>query len=149
MDYLKLLEESYREQQREDALLSRLEYLSVHVFDFTTYDSSLDDFFAEKALEVCRAITVGETFEYIKDDENYKWFVAMCNMPFFADKIDWGGSIRGAWWSMYGGFKFEIESCGLWQDGRQLKILRLDAKNWLFFLEALDAFANDGRNKEK
>lgn len=43
-------------------------------------------------------------FEYIKNKEQYLNYLTMVNMPFLTDKLDWGGSIRGAWfdnWKEY------------------------------------------------
>lgn len=81
-----------------DGEMGRTEYLSDYIFDFTTYESYMASLFAKKAIEVCKAITDRETFEYIKTDENRQWYLIMVNMPFFVKKLDWGGSIRGAWW---------------------------------------------------
>ena len=115
MNFLNMLNHSYKVEYKTKPNLSRLGYLSVHVFDFTTYDSEIDELFAEKALEVCLAITSGKTFEYQKEsDDNYRWYLIMCNMPFFVDKLEWGTSIRGAWWDLHGNDHFEINSCGLY-----------------------------------
>jgi len=37
------------------------------------------------------------TFEYIKNKENYKNFILSCN--FIQDWLEWGTSIRGAWFN--------------------------------------------------
>jgi hypothetical protein len=78
--------------------VTRLVYLANEFFGFTTYCSVVAEFLTTKALEVCEAIANRTTFEYNKDPENEKWFTVMCNMDFFKDKIEWGTSIRGAWW---------------------------------------------------
>ena len=39
-----------------------------------------------------------ESFTFFEREEQYMWFIIMCNMPFFSGKIEWGTSIRGAWW---------------------------------------------------
>lgn len=95
-NYCRMLEEGFTEIRnfRGDNL-SRLEYLSDHVFGFTTYDSAMAELFARKALEVCAALSNRQTFEYIENAENYRWFLWLCNVPFFASKIEWGTSIRG------------------------------------------------------
>ena len=120
----------------------KYEYLSSEIFDFTTYDTEIDKMFVTKAVEVCRAITNRETFEYIKDDENYKWFLIMCNMPFFADKIEWGTSIRGAWWSLCGDKKFKIESCGFFDEEYEqiLEPLEFNEAEWKEFIMAVACF---------
>lgn len=74
---------------------NKLQYLGQYIFDFTTYDSEMDEYFAKKMIEVLKAIEERTTFEYIKKD--YINYLTMANMPFLYDNLDWGGSIRGAW----------------------------------------------------
>lgn len=112
---------------------SPLEYLSLYVFDFTTYDSDMDELFARKALEVCLAITEKTTYEYIQNEENYKWYLLMINMPFFQGKLDWGTSIRGAWWSDQ---IFEIELTGFFDE----KKIVLTREEWKEFIRAISDF---------
>lgn len=96
-DYRRMLEEGYGAIASTEPI-GRLEYLSDYIFNFTTYDGEMAELFACKALEVCAAISNRTTFDYIKDAEQYRWYLVMCNMPFFSDKLEWGTSIRGAWW---------------------------------------------------
>lgn len=146
MNYLDLLEESYCEESKPSGyklqMDSRLEYLSGYIFDFTTYCSHYDEMFARRAVEVCNAITERTTFEYIKDEEQHKWYLLMCNMPFFADRIEWGSSVRGAWWDAGDTRFFEIDSCGLWSNGKQILNLLLNEDDWVKFMRAIVAFAN-------
>lgn len=142
MNYIELLEHSYNYEkefgmcQPED----RLCYLSEYIFNFTTYDSSIDVLFATKAVDVCNAITERKTVEYINDEENYKWFLIMCNMPFFSNKIEWGGSIRGAWWIV--GETIEFESCGLWVGDKQItETIRFSSEQWGEFAKAIVCFS--------
>lgn len=140
-EYLKMLENSYV-QYGECASTppeSRLEYLGDQIFDFTTYDSEMAVEFARKAIEVCGAITRRTTFQYIADEANYRWFLLLCNMPFFAGKIDWGTSIRGAFWN-FG--DIELRSLGLWADDDQITApLKFTNEEWVKFCLALIAFA--------
>lgn len=76
----------------------RLEFLSMTVFKFVTYDAELDALFVRKALATCSAISNKDTASMVFDKENYLWFVVMCNMPFFEGKLSWGTSIRYAYW---------------------------------------------------
>lgn len=144
MDYLKLLEHSFqclRKCDNEAMNISRLEYLSEHIFDFTTYDGAMDELFARKALDVCVAINDRNTFEYLESSEGYQWYLIMCNMPFFASKLEWGTSIRGAWWGMYGSQTFELSSCGLWEDGKPLAApLKFNREQWEAFIAAMLEF---------
>lgn len=147
MDYLQLLEHSF-EMERADTGCgcppeTRLAYLSESIFDFTTYDSEKDEFFGRKAVEVCAAINDGTTFDYIKDAENYTWFLVMCNMPFFWPKLDWGTSIRGAWWGARPGKPIELCSCGLWTGNEQLiDALKFSTDEWKRFIAAVVEFAH-------
>lgn len=146
-DYGPMLEEGFVQTSAfggcESA--SRLEYLSDHIFDFTTYDGEMAELFAAKALEVCAAISAGKTFEYIKDAEQYRWYLVMCNMPFFADRLEWGTSIRGAWWQ-YEDTVFS--SCGLWVGSEQLaETITFTAGQWRNFIDAVLAFARKTPNK--
>lgn len=142
MDYLKMLEHSY-ERERETAYVPpepRLEYLGEYIFDFTTYDSDMSAEFARKAVEVCNAINTRTTFDYIADAANYRWFLLMCNMPFFADRLDWGTSIRGAFWK-YG--PIEHQCYGLWDGDKQLADpMKYTTEQWAEFCLAVVEFAD-------
>lgn len=150
MDYKKLLEESYtRESTPQDGMMhseSRLEFLADHVFDFTTYENYASILFAFKAVEVCRAINERKTFEYIMNGQNNIWFLLMCNMPFFVEKLNWGTSIRGAFWDVThpvnSVYQFEFTSTGLWQGDEQLLKLTFDKdEEWEEFMKAVVTFA--------
>lgn len=150
LGYLKLLEHSFEvvKSCSECAPESRLAYLSEHIFNFTTYDSEMDELFAAKAVEVCYAINNGATFYYIKKSENYKWFLLMCNMPFFEGKLEWGTSIRGAWWGARPGRQIELDSCGLWMGDQQLtETLKFGNDEWKLFIAAVIEFASAKTDK--
>ena len=104
--YTELLNEEYLEaQQNECPPDSHLEFAGSHVFDFTTYHGEMDVYFAKKMLEVIDCILNNKTFEYHdhgKNEANYINYLTMVNMPFLQGKLDWGGSIRGAWLDEYG-----------------------------------------------
>lgn len=114
-----MLEEGYEAIASTDPI-GRLEYLSDYIFNFTTYDGEIAELFASKALEVCAAISGRTTFDYIKDAEQYRWYLVMVNMPSFADKLEWGTSVRGAWWGEPPHARIKFDSCGLWLDNQQL-----------------------------
>lgn len=148
---LKLLEHSFKMDQKRDnsrfrkITMSRLEYLSINIFNFTTYDGAMDELFAKKALDVCVAITDKQTFEYQKDEENYKWYLIMVNMPFFVGKIEWGTSICGAWWKCYGNKLFELSSYGLYENDEQiLEPLKFNEDQWTDFVKAMSTFVAAG-----
>lgn len=145
MDYKELLEHSFdvERESNECPPKSRVAYLSESIFNFTTYDSSIDELFGRKAVEVCAAITNGTTFDYIKNQDDYEWFLLMCNIPFFADKIEWGTSIRGAWWGAFPGKQIELQSCGLWFGDEQIvDAMRFSNDDWKRFMKAVVEFAS-------
>lgn len=141
-DYRRMLEDGFAQTNNfgGDCPASRLEYLSDHIFDFTTYDGEMSELFARKALEVCAAISNRTTFYYIKDAENHRWFLVMCNMPFFSQRLNWGTSIRGAWWDTSHPNAAEFNTCGLWLDGEQLAALSFSTDQWRELIAAVLAF---------
>lgn len=142
MNYLELLKHSYEVMKTLDGCPpeSPLEYLGDHIFDFTTYDGEMSALFARKAVEVEDAITAGTTFDYIKDAENYRWYLLMCNTRFFAGRLEWGGSIRGAWWD----HEIRFQSCGLWLGDDQLADeMKFTQDEWKSFMRAVSDFANN------
>lgn len=148
-DYARMLQEGHAETNSfsggEPA--SRLAYLSDHIFDFTTYDSEIAEEFARKALEVCRAISERKTFDYIRDAANYRWFLLMCNMPFFYPRLNWGGSIRGAWWDTPTHKQvIEFDTCGLFLNGEQITELTFTVDQWREFIASVLAFGSEEPN---
>jgi hypothetical protein len=142
MDYLKLLENSYEQVLSHGDEITKFEFLSCHVFDFTTYDGEMDELFFKKAIEVCLAITKQQTFDYQSDSDNYIWYLIMCNMPFFDDKLEWGTSIRGAWWDLHGEAEFEISTCGFYEGDEQiLTPIKFNRAQWESFVFAMAEFA--------
>lgn len=122
---------------------SRLEFLADHIFDFTTYDSAAGAFFGRKAVEVCAAISDRRTFEYIKNPDDYLWYLALCNMPFFSARINWGGSIRGAWWDEIP----PLDTCALMEDHEQMLLIEFAGDEWAHFVEAIRVFAQPEMEK--
>lgn len=139
MVYQEFLEHSFETVKALDecAPKTRLAYLSNYIFDFTTYDQEIDELFASKAVEVCGAINDSVTFSYIEQPENYKWFLLMCNMPFFFDRIEWGTSIRGAWWRK----SIKLDSCGLWIGEEQASEMTFGLHEWERFIDAMTLFS--------
>lgn len=145
MNYLELLEESYEKAKEvcECPPQSRLEFLSEFVFNFVTYNPEASCLFACKALEVCKAITEGGTRGYCENESNYMWYLLMCNTWFFYDKLDWGTSIRNAFWRCETQKDNEIRSSCFWHKGRQIYSLRFKwGKEWVLFIGDLIKFAS-------
>ncbi len=138
--YKKLLENSYRIQCDLDEPMSRMAFLGGYIFCFTTYDSDVDEMFASKALEVCSVISSQTAYEYIENEDNYLCFLLMVNMPFFAGRLNWGTSIRGAWWNYEGQ---TLETCGIWEGEYQVLTLAFTRDEWKSFIAAMTEFSKD------
>jgi hypothetical protein len=139
MNYAELLENSFSKEDHP----TRLEFLSSEVFGFITYDSHPSIEFGRKAVEVCDAITHRSIETYIEDPDNYRWYLLMLNTSFFEGRLNWGSSIRGAWWDLRDDKKI-LNSCGLWSEDRQLvnqDALSFDEKEWRQFMRAIIEFA--------
>lgn len=81
----------------EDCYDSKYEWAANEVFKLTTYDGNLDELFVKKIMEVCQAILDRKTYEYIEaSDENYIAYILTCQLLYRRDWINWGTSIRGA-----------------------------------------------------
>lgn len=131
------LEHSYNIARADDPDMSRLEFLAAYIFDFTTYAPAYSELFASKALEVCAVISAGKNFGYISDESNHQWYLLMVNMPFFVERLNWGTSIRGAWWDHK---DFELSSCGLWDGETQTLDIKFTYNEWVAFIADLIAF---------
>ncbi len=141
-DYPRALAEGYERTSGDDGEMSRLAYLCDYIFNLTTYDAGLSELLARRALEVCVAITNRTTFDYIKDPDLYIWYVMMCNMPFFEKRLNWGTSIRGAWWDTSAPKASALDSCGLWLDGEQITDpIKFSTDQWVEFIAAVVAFS--------
>lgn len=140
-DYRQMLEDGFTAlTEAQGAPESRLAFLGDHIFEFTTYDSEMSELFAAKALEVCAVVSSETTRDYIKDQDNYRWYLVMCNLPFFSIRLDWGVSIRGAWWIHE---DQTLDSCGIWSGDTQVLSMKFTRDEWLQFIVALIEFAKD------
>lgn len=79
---------------------SKYEWVAHSVFDLVTYDSSLDEEFVKDIIEVCKVILERRTFEYIRDRGNYVKYILVCQLLHNFHWIEWGTSIRGAWFEI-------------------------------------------------
>ena len=91
---------------------TKYEWAASEVFHLTTYDSALDERFVKNIIEVCRVILERRTYEYIEDEENYIKYILVCQLLEQNHWIEWGTSIRGAW--------FEIDLHQIWPE-RQMR----------------------------
>jgi len=94
----------YYEDNKDDAPEKdlRVMFLSSVVVGLTTYDGDIDLFIGKEISEVMKIIFEKKTFEYIGDHDNYVKYIKTIN--YFVDWLDWGTSIRGAWFDYYGNF---------------------------------------------
>lgn len=66
----------------------------------------------------------------------------MTEMPFFKNKLEWGTSVRGAWWDDYKGIELEFTGLGCLFDGDEqiTEALKLDRFQWDAFVNAMYGF---------
>ena len=87
---------------------SKYDWAATNIFDLTTYDGDLDERFVKDILEVCKVILEKRNFEYIKDEQNYLKYIIVCQLLVNKRWINWGTSIRGAW--------FERDETYIWDE---------------------------------
>ena len=105
-NYKEQLDKLYLEEKDNECPPdNKFQFLGNSIFNFTTYDGAIDELFAKKMIEVIDCIVNYKTFDYHKhgeDEANYINYLTMVNMPFMKGKLEWGTSIRGAWFDEYG-----------------------------------------------
>ena len=100
MKYKEILNTLYKRSLATDGCPpdNKIQFLGSTVFDFTLYSNEMYELFGRKMIEVILCIIDETTFDYQElSNENYINFLTMVNMPFLVDKLNWGSSIRGAW----------------------------------------------------
>lgn len=75
---------------------TKYEWAATYIFDLYTYDANLDVRFVKDILEVCQVI-IERDFEYQMDDNNYIKYILVCQLLYHFNWINWGTSIRNAW----------------------------------------------------
>jgi hypothetical protein len=73
------------------------DWATSNIFDLTTYDGDLNKLFVQVIIAVCKVILNRHTFKFIKDEAMYIAYILVCQMLERNNWIDWGTSIRGAW----------------------------------------------------
>ena len=81
---------------------SKYEWAANYIFDLTTYDGDIDEYFVQTIIEVCEVILEKRNFEYIQFRTNYIKYIVVCQLLDKFGWIDWGTSIRGAWFDEIG-----------------------------------------------
>lgn len=150
MKYTDMLEHSYRTATSEKCCApgSKLEFLGEHIFEFVTYESEHIKTFTSAALMTCNAISQCKTFDFITHDNNHMWYLLMVNMPFFSGKIEWGTSIRGAWWNITPCRPITLESCGLYDGDSQILKMEFNEGEWDEFVYSMVEFVRDEVNTD-
>lgn len=103
-DWLEIKEEIYGDEsfhEQYTVAQKRAMFLSDGIIGIVTYDSDLDLYFGEMIIETMLHITNGTTYQYIEDETNYKKYIQSVN--YIISMLDWGSSIRGAWFDAYRG----------------------------------------------
>lgn len=85
----------HSEDNYED--LTKLEWLSSQIFEFTCYDGEIIPYLAQKMVEVLEVIVEKKQNEYLESLDNLRNYYLMINMPFLKDKLEWGVSVESAW----------------------------------------------------
>lgn len=67
------------------------------VIGIVTYDGDLTVRFLSDIFDSVYSICIGDTFNFISNESNYIKYIIVCNLPFLKNRLEWGGSIRGAW----------------------------------------------------
>jgi len=114
--------------EREFKGYTRNKFIISFVFSVTTYDSSVDDFYARKFIRVCNAITNGNLDEYWNYDDDC-FINLMLNLPFFYEKLTWENSIAECEWE----YPVVVECLGF---------TPLTKQPWENFLKGLELFYN-------
>lgn len=104
VDWSKWLQQHIKESQDAGMFDSEIETL-VRLCGLLTYDDHIGYLLLGKFFTTIEHIINRTTFDYIKDEANYLDYITMVNLPRIAKHIEWGGSIRGAWFE-YGKFEF-------------------------------------------
>lgn len=116
--------------------LSKIEYVVENLFEVSCYDEEICGGIYEMVSNPLRAITNGTTFELVEDLYDHMAYILTCNLPFFANKISWGTSIRGAWWDHL----IIWSSCAVWnKNGQITKDIQMTGDEFgAFVVQALD-----------
>lgn len=102
MNKIKDLFKAHYDFHKETVDEDKYSWAASEVFDLVTYDSRLDERFVKDILEVLKVIQKRQTFDYIRDGANYVKYILVCQLLRDFQWIDWGTSIRGAWFDFVG-----------------------------------------------
>ncbi len=92
-----IYEKFYEEMKEGCGYNNKYEWVCDELFQLTTYDSGMSEKWGRRIIDVCKAILEGKTFDYIEKEGNYEPYLMVCQLLDKKNWIEWGTSIRGAW----------------------------------------------------
>jgi hypothetical protein len=114
------------------------------VLGIVTYDGSMDEVIVRTMMPTLLAIGNKTTFELIEDPKQYAWFCITVNMPFLQQRLEWGTSIRGAWYKLDNEFDPHEGVIGTGSSGCDIidaePLRKGDEEAFFNLIKALDAF---------
>lgn len=102
MTTLDIYEREYVDYSLRTMGESKYSWAASYIFDLTTYDAALDELFVKKIIDVCKSILNRTMFEYVHDENKYIEYILVCQILEKFNWINWGTSIRGAWFDYAG-----------------------------------------------
>lgn len=102
MDYfIEKLNKNFEIANEHSGTISKTKYIASYIFNIASYDDDIEKDITNDLLQVVNAISYWKTFEYIKKcKDNHKNYIIMCNLLDKDNLIEWGTSIRGAWFQI-------------------------------------------------
>jgi len=88
----------YKLWNTDDVEPTKAMWLVEEYFYLTTYDDDISQEWGDAIIEILGVINDDNNFDYIdSSEENYKKYLMVANLLEREQLIDWGTSIRGAW----------------------------------------------------
>lgn len=88
----------YKLWNTDDVEPTKAMWLVEEYFNLTTYDDDISQEWGDAIIEILGVINDDNNFDYIdSSEENYKKYLMVANLLEREQLIDWGTSIRGAW----------------------------------------------------
>lgn len=100
MNVMDIFEKSYVNYQIATLGENIYSWCAYRVLELSTYDEELDELFVKKFMEICNAILSRNNGMYMENRHAYITYIIVCQLLEKNDWIDWGTSIRGAWFDV-------------------------------------------------
>jgi hypothetical protein len=75
----------------------KMEFVGLAIFEYNTYENEVCKLLATRTITVIEHILNQTIRDYLIDPTNNEVYLTVVNMVFLSDKLDWGISIRSAW----------------------------------------------------